>query len=325
MRVLSIDGGGYLGLATASFICEIERRLGRKFSEQIDLFCGTSTGAIIALALAVGDSGEDIVELYREFGPRVFGRTRLRWLPRGGRARFLFPPIYDDDGLRGALDDFFGDRTLGDVVKAGRYAVIPAFNLSEGRPRIFKTDHAPDLKRDSALRLSDVARASAAAPLYFQPAIVRNTAVSTVEAFCDGGVVANHPALLGLAEAIYTLEATPSDVRLLSISTPRTDRRQPQLVEREGRLRITDWLGLLPGIGIDGPSNVAHELAVRLNPTLGLAADAYERVKLANTGKYEMDDVSSEATEELCRVGVEAASDLARVMRITNLLTGGRS
>jgi hypothetical protein len=53
MRILSLDGGGYLGLATASFLEETERHFGRSFYESFDMFCGTSTGAIIALAVAL--------------------------------------------------------------------------------------------------------------------------------------------------------------------------------------------------------------------------------------------------------------------------------
>ena len=57
MRILSIDGGGYLGLATAAFIDGVERHFKTTLHDEFELFCGTSTGAIIALAIASGMSG----------------------------------------------------------------------------------------------------------------------------------------------------------------------------------------------------------------------------------------------------------------------------
>ncbi len=72
MRILSLDGGGYLGLATAAFLKEAERHFRISCHERFDLFCGTSTGAIIALALASGMTAEAIEVLYKDFGPKVF-------------------------------------------------------------------------------------------------------------------------------------------------------------------------------------------------------------------------------------------------------------
>lgn len=72
MRILSIDGGGYLGLASACFLAELERHFGATCHDSFDMFCGTSTGAIIALALAHGLKATEICDLYRSFGPEVF-------------------------------------------------------------------------------------------------------------------------------------------------------------------------------------------------------------------------------------------------------------
>ena len=52
MKVLAIDGGGIRGLIPALVLAEIERRTERRIGELVDLIAGTSTGAIIACALA---------------------------------------------------------------------------------------------------------------------------------------------------------------------------------------------------------------------------------------------------------------------------------
>ncbi len=79
LRVLSIDGGGMRGLYTAAYLLSLAQRyavtrgeaaldIGRGF----DLITGTSTGAIIACALAAGVSLDRVAALYRERGPEIF-------------------------------------------------------------------------------------------------------------------------------------------------------------------------------------------------------------------------------------------------------------
>src|SRR5579883_1360568 len=75
IRAVCLDGGGYLGLATASFLKEAERHFKRRCAETFQLFVRTSTGGIIALCLAKGMSADDIVELYRDLGRRVFDNS----------------------------------------------------------------------------------------------------------------------------------------------------------------------------------------------------------------------------------------------------------
>ena len=73
MRILSIDGGGYLGLAVATLLRDLEFHFETTCHKRFDLFCGTSTGAIIALGLASGLTGQQIVDLYERLGQDVFG------------------------------------------------------------------------------------------------------------------------------------------------------------------------------------------------------------------------------------------------------------
>ena len=51
MKVLCIDGGGIRGLIPALVLEEIERRIGRRIGELVDLVAGTSTGGILACGL----------------------------------------------------------------------------------------------------------------------------------------------------------------------------------------------------------------------------------------------------------------------------------
>lgn len=314
MRILSIDGGGYLGLATAAFIAEVERHFNSSFHKTFDLFCGTSTGAIIALALAKGLSGKEVCGLYQDFGPKVFwnpvpGFRKLRFLLGLVRARYSNAP------LRKALEGAFGDISLGDLRKRiGKKAVVTAFSITGGRPRVFKTDHAQELTRDDGYRLSDIALASAAAPVFLPLVkLTSPTNGSVEEFFCDGGVFANHPALIGYAEALYHLQAQPNQVKVLSLSTPRSDHSEREsakgFIQRHLISRgLVSWGSKLASVLIDSTSMIAHETLRRLASRVGGPEAVYERVELSKPLGVEMDTATGAATKTLLHLGTDVAA-----------------
>ena len=55
ISILSIDGGGIRGLIPATYLVEMEKRLGRPICQLFDLIAGTSTGGIIAATLTLAD------------------------------------------------------------------------------------------------------------------------------------------------------------------------------------------------------------------------------------------------------------------------------
>uniref|UniRef100_A0AC34FUN3 Phospholipase A2 n=1 Tax=Panagrolaimus sp. ES5 TaxID=591445 RepID=A0AC34FUN3_9BILA len=79
LRVLSLDGGGIRGIMSVIILKELENRLQQKLGNSEVLIAqffnfigGTSTGAIIALALAKGKSAFEILKLYIRFRDKVF-------------------------------------------------------------------------------------------------------------------------------------------------------------------------------------------------------------------------------------------------------------
>jgi patatin-like phospholipase/acyl hydrolase len=51
-NILSLDGGGIRGVFAATYLAYVEEHLDECAGEYFDLIVGTSTGGIIALALA---------------------------------------------------------------------------------------------------------------------------------------------------------------------------------------------------------------------------------------------------------------------------------
>lgn len=315
MRILSLDGGGYLGLATAAFIAEAERHFQKTCYEQFDLFCGTSTGAIIALALASGKTGRDVVELYQAFGETVFknpfpGARFLRML------RGTATSLYSNGRLHQALYNVFDDLTLGDLRQNGKFVLIPAYNLTAGRPRIFKTNHSPELSLDDNYLVCDIALASAAAPVFLPIVSLTSPTSGVQERFSDGGLFANCPALLGYAEAVSYLKMAPEAIQILSLSTPRTS-----LAERASAQSWIDrallsrgllaWGPRLTNVMIDATSTIMH-FALRLIMEAHSSTETrYERIELSCPEGVALDIATKHATATLLQIGSERARDTA--------------
>jgi patatin-like phospholipase/acyl hydrolase len=302
VRILSIDGGGYLGLATASLIEELERHFGKYFHESFDLFAGTSTGGLIALGLASGMKGVDLRRLYEAHGQSLF--PAKSWLARTWRKfRQIFVSKYSNKALRKLLWETFGDGTLGDILERGKKVIIPAFCLTNGGPRVFKTDHAPGLTAHSGYRVVDVALATAAAPTFFPVVGIPAPHNETIEMFCDGGVFANDPALMAYAEALSELRAVPADIELLSISTPRSPlaRRKNKRTWQRG---VASWSFALPEIFVQGAADTAAFTLQRISRSSG---SKYERIRLPNDSCLPFDLANDVATNALKSIGLQVA------------------
>lgn len=232
-RILSLDGGGIRGAFAAAFLAELERRLGAPIGEHFDLVAGTSTGGIIATALALGEPATRVEQFYLERGPEIFApqcRSAPLWarvVARLGRRRipglqasWLTACKYRGDSLRTVLTDFYGERTL---ESATRRLIVTSVDLARGQPVVFRTPHLPGNNRHRHRRAVDIVLATTAAPTYFPHA-----ELEPGSAYCDGGLWANNPAVIAYAEACQIAarcgrEADPvfgpGDMSVLSVGT----------------------------------------------------------------------------------------------------------
>ena len=213
VRVLSLAGGGFLGLYTAVVLEALEARAGEPLARRFDLLAGTSIGAVLALALAYEIPMSQLVHLFREHGPAVFSR---RALPRGTLSRLLdlgrsvLGPKYSGQALRGALQTHMGGKRLCDAL---RPLVIPAVDVGLCQTKVFKTPHALPSQGDGALRAVDVAMAACAAPAYF-PAVRLGGRL-----YADGGLFAVAPDQVALHELEHVIGIDQARISMLSIGT----------------------------------------------------------------------------------------------------------
>ncbi len=203
-RILSIDGGGIMGVFPASFLATIEESTGKSIAEYFDLIVGTSTGGIIALGLGLGIPAKDIVNIYKELGDSVFsGIPPIKFMKQ------LFYSKYDQEPLRNALKKSFGKKKIGDSKVR---LVIPSMIFDTGKDYLYKTCHHPTLEIDYKKDALEVALATSAAPTFF-PAHKSIHGLALI----DGGMWANNPTFIGVVEAITKLGWNPDSIRLLSL------------------------------------------------------------------------------------------------------------
>src|SRR5215204_2902457 len=204
-HIMSFDGGGVRG-TLSTVIANRITQLYPTLLSQTDVYAGTSTGGIIALALAAGVTLPEILQLYVKYSREVFSGI----LPLG-----MVKAKYDNDGLHKVLKQYFGDMTLGDL-KAK--VVIPAFDLDDKKTpsswgtKVFNNFCADE--PDKKLSVVDVCLATSAAPTYFP----------SYQGYIDGGLVANNPTLCAVAQMFDpTNHNMPisglRDLRVLSLST----------------------------------------------------------------------------------------------------------
>lgn len=221
-RVLSLAGGGFLGLYTALVLAELERLNGAPLGRRFDLIAGTSVGGILALALAYELPLENVVRLFQERGRQIFSSRSLPG-SRVGRlldlTRQVMGPKYTGNALYKALRVELGERTLGEALHR---VVIPSVDVGRSLTKVFKTPHAPASRGDGHLRAMDVAMATSAAPAYFPSVEIEG------RLYADGGLFAVAPDQVALHEAEHFLGVSPRQVRMLSIGTA-TSGYQPEI------------------------------------------------------------------------------------------------
>jgi uncharacterized protein len=213
-QALSLTGGGYRGLFTARALQVIEDHIGVPIGQRFDLTCGTSIGGIVALAVAFEVPMKKVVEVFEQDGAAIFPPYHAP-SSKVGKGWDLWQhsrkPRYSTGPLREAITKLIDkDATLNDAKHA---VAIPAVNVTQGKPQVFKTRHKAEWTREWKLKAVDVALATSAAPTFFELAEVGGNL------YADGGLFANAPDLLALHEAEHFFKVSADSVRILSIGT----------------------------------------------------------------------------------------------------------
>jgi hypothetical protein len=240
-RILAIDGGGIRCLIGIEVLARLEKHLSEmhrdsdyRLCKHFDLVAGTSGGAIIATAVALGIPMREI----RDF---VVNNARNMFLESRWHARFR--SWYDKSVLEKNMKQWFGEST---TLGSDRLRILLLMVLSNwstdspwlvcNHPRAPFNDRAlEDCNLD--LKLWQLARASSAAPAFYVPETIefgRSNPYRFV--FVDGGMTGflnpAFKAFMYATTAPYGIgwQAGEEKIHLLSIGSgdvrlPRPDAR----------------------------------------------------------------------------------------------------
>lgn len=305
-KILSIDGGGIKGLYAATLLAQVEDKIGAPIGSYFDMICGTSTGGLIALAITNGIPCRELERFYVENGPVIFPREG--WVKRKRRqvSQFVTGTKYNNTGLREALVQILSDsKTMAD---ADHLICIPAFNVTKGRPTVFKKPFGP-YHRDGRFTMLEVAMATSAAPTYFPAVQIEN------DQYVDGGIIANNPSLIGFTEAVdhflgRTVQIANDAIKydqisLLSIGLPSA--LAGQSPDASSERSFLEWEGDLMGCSMVGASYLANYQTGKLINAIGGSSYYYRLdpppLSVPQLKHVDMDNTSPVAIQTMISYG----------------------
>jgi patatin-like phospholipase/acyl hydrolase len=205
-KILSLDGGGVRGYLSILILEKLEKALNRILNEEkviaerFDLIAGTSTGGIIAAALAVHKSAKEIREIYEKMMKTVFTPT----------SKGIKKPKYNQKILKKILKEIFEDKTLNDVKT---HLCITSVDIATSKPKFFKSPYLDIYHQRADEKLVDITLATSAAPVFFPLASTKH-----FHFLADGGLIANNPSMIAVLEG-YKITKDFEKIKLLSIGT----------------------------------------------------------------------------------------------------------
>jgi len=248
-RILALDGGGIRGVFTLEVLLRIEELLREHYRkldpekaekfvlrDHFDCFAGTSTGAIIATLLCWGKTVQEILDMYVEFGKKMFQpvpwyRPITKYLMNRfeeGPLCEMLQGLFMENGAHATLGSpslFKRDGETGDgkllLVVVRNHTTGSAWPLTNNPKAIFNDRKRKDCNLD--IPLWELVRASTAAPTYFQAAEILLGKKKSL--FVDGSITPYaNPAVIAALTAVLpgyrvNWKPGPENIRLISVGT----------------------------------------------------------------------------------------------------------
>ena len=174
--VISVSGGGALGIGPLQFMRRLEADLGKKLGDVCAAFAGTSTGSIIASGLCSGMSADELYGMYNDNLSAIFTKRKGTVVPELASNYYR----YDNANLKKLLYKYFPGK-------------MDAFDKPIFIPTTFMNGESVEKvwnREDSWMDRAFAVLSSCSAPTYF------DTLNLDGKIFCDGGLWANDPIMV---------------------------------------------------------------------------------------------------------------------------------
>lgn len=285
LKVITFDGGGIRGLFSLYLYEEIQRHMGgKKLIDAVDWVAGTSTGGIIALGLAHEIPVENLISLYKDDAEKIFQKKLCQ------PVLSLFAEKYSDKGLETELKRLFGTtKALGDLTKGIVITAVDIEGGNEKRPGPYIINGRK--KNFQSLKLWEVARATAAAPTYFEPYYGLEG-----HSLVDGGLVANHPGMTAVAEiaSLYGSEKKFGILELMKVISFGTGTYYNSITRgKSDDMGLLEWAGPISSLMMRDTSQLVDK------QLKGLLGSHYLRLNSPLNSKIKLDGISPQEVKDL--------------------------
>ena len=315
-RILSIDGGGIRGIIPGQILVILEEKLKAKtgnaearIADYFDLIAGTSTGGILTCAYLTPDKespsrpkfdAPQVVDLYLKNGGDIFSVSlghKIRTM--GG----ITDEKYPEAGLEKALEKYFGDTKLSELLKP---CLVTSYDIKHRQGHFF-TQHDAVKRKGWDYLVKDVARATSAAPTYFECSNVKS-ATDVSYPLIDGGVFVNNPTLCAFAEVYNEYKTAPNQMAILSLGTGYS--RKQYDYDKAKDWGMVQWVKPLIDIMMSGVADVVDYQLRQMFEAVGVP-NQYLRIntEMPIDVNPDMDDASPKNLQALKELGTYTAQN----------------
>ncbi|HET9589966.1 MAG TPA: patatin-like phospholipase family protein [Anaerolineales bacterium] len=262
-HLLSIDSGGIRGIIPAVALVKLENSTGKLTRDIFSFVAGTSTGAIIATAIAAGVPAVRILEMYTDRAGEIFRRHPWTIIKR-----ILSGSMYSTERLNNLIAEEIGPAAAWKLNDSPIDILLTAKRIDDGMPWYFVRDNPRNSRCTGRLGIVDCTTASAAAPTYFEPWTITEASTPSppcepVGTLVDGAVgVTGNPVYQACVEAFeYTPDYQPAETITVSLGTGRfKKRKQPRW--------IGGWLEWVMAELLASPGEQQTEITARHFPEM---------------------------------------------------------
>lgn len=177
-KILVLSGGGVKGLAHIGALCAYNVKSHNLTN--IEIFAGTSVGALIASLLVIGYTPQDLYDFVMAFDLRKFGNIGFKnllnmyGLDDGTHLIVILQKMFENKG-------FNKEITFKELFeKTKKQLIINSCCINEKQTYLFSVNNTPEMNVIKALRMS------ASVPIYYAPVEHNNNL------FVDGGCMDNY-------------------------------------------------------------------------------------------------------------------------------------